>query len=138
MRSTQDGQKFLGGHILTGVHDYHPYFHGLSNPSYEPGGKLVYAARRDKGVAVFVGDDAGQEFSDIVSPIIFSPDAQHFAYVAQLGGNLVEVHDNHAGFHLPRFRPHPEVLRGLDRSTSPTSPGTTWSMNWFAALPTSC
>jgi hypothetical protein len=101
VQSTQDGQKFLGGHIRTGVHDYHPYFHGLSNPSYEPGGKLVYAARRDKGVAVFVGDDAGQEFSDIVSPIIFSPDAQHFAYVAQLGGNLIEVHDNHAGSTFP-------------------------------------
>jgi hypothetical protein len=101
VQSTQDGQKFLRGHIRTGVHDYHPYFHGLSNPSYEPGGKLVYAARRDKGVAVFVGDDAGQEFSDIVSPIIFSPDAQHFAYVAQLGGNLIEVHDNHAGSTFP-------------------------------------
>jgi hypothetical protein len=104
MLRSYDGQKFFGGaHINTGVHDYHPYFHGLSNPFYEPGGKLVYAARREKDVAVFVGDEAGQGFTDIVSPIIFSPDAQHFAYIAQQGGNLVEVHDNHPGatFSIP-------------------------------------
>jgi WD40 repeat protein len=100
-KTTYDGQKFFG-QLRTGVHDFHPHFHGLSDPVFEPDGKLVYAARRDGGnVVVFVGNEAGPGYTDIISPLIFSPDGQHFAYVAQQGESLVEVHDNHPGITFP-------------------------------------
>ena len=83
---------------ISGVRDLVPRIFGISNPVFTPGGKLAYAALRESGdVAVFVGDEAGQGFKEIISPIIFSPDAQHFAYVAQQDDTLVEVHDNHPG-----------------------------------------
>jgi hypothetical protein len=99
VKAIYPGRKIAGGvHLNTGVHDLYPRVYGMSNPSFDPGGKLVYAASRESGdVTVFVGDEPGQGFTEIVSPIIFSPDAQHFAYVAQQGENLVEVHDNHPG-----------------------------------------
>lgn len=104
-QSTHDGQKFLGQHIRTGVLDYYAHFHGLSNPLFDPGGKLVYAARRPAGdVAVFVGGEPGPGYNEIISPLIFSPDAQHFAFVAQQGDTLVEVHDNHPGITFPMER----------------------------------
>ncbi|HEY2114691.1 MAG TPA: hypothetical protein VGJ51_06355 [Candidatus Angelobacter sp.] len=99
-KSTYDGQKFLG-EIRTGVHDFHPHFYGLSNPVFEPDGKLVYAARNGGDVVMFVGNEAGPSYTDIISPLIFSPDGQHFAYVAQQGDTLVEVHDNHPGITFP-------------------------------------
>jgi hypothetical protein len=105
VKATYPGRKIVGAvHLNTGVRDLFPRVVGISNPSFEPGGKLVYAATRESGdVAVFVGDQPGQGFMEIISPIIFSPDAQHFAYVAQQGENLVEVHDNHPGitFQVP-------------------------------------
>lgn len=99
VKATYPGRKVAGGRYLnTGVRDLYPRIAGMSNPLFEPGGKLVYAATRESGdVTVFVGDEPGLGFAEIVSPIIFSPDAQHFAYVAQQGENLVEVHDNHPG-----------------------------------------
>lgn len=99
VKATYPGKKVVGAvHLNTGVRDLYPRVVGISNPLFEPRGKLVYAATRESGdVAVFVGDEPGQGFTEIVSPIIFSPDAQHFAYVAQQGENLVEVHDNHPG-----------------------------------------
>lgn len=99
VKATYPGKKVVGArHLNTGVRDLYPRVVGISNPLFEPRGKLVYAATRESGdVAVFVGDEPGQGFTEIVSPIIFSPDAQHFAYVAQQGENLVEVHNNHPG-----------------------------------------
>jgi hypothetical protein len=91
----------LGGFTETlamGVRELTPDFHGISTPQFNPQGKLVYAARRDKGdVAVFVGLDAGPGFDEILSPIAFSEDSQHFAYVARDGDNFVEVRDNVPG-----------------------------------------
>jgi hypothetical protein len=106
VKTTYSGKKIVfGAHQLnTGVRDLYPRITGMSNPSFDPGGKLVYAAKRESGdVAVFVGEESGQGFTEIVSPIVFSPDGQHFAYVAQQDDNLVEVHDNHPGitFQVP-------------------------------------
>jgi hypothetical protein len=88
----------LGGSTETmvgGIHDLTTDFHGVSTPEFDPNGKLVYAARRDKGdVAVFQGSDAGPGFDEILSPIIFTEDSQHFAYVARRGQDFVEVRDN--------------------------------------------
>ena len=88
----------LGGStevMVGGIHDLTTDFHGVSSPEFDPNGKLVYAARRDKGdVAVFQGGDAGPGFDEILSPVIFTEDAQHFAYVARQGQDFVEVSDN--------------------------------------------
>jgi len=84
--------------LATGVRDFSADFHGISTPQFNPEGKLVYAARRDKGdVAVFVGPDAGPGFDEILSPVAFSEDSQHFAFVARDGSNFVEVRDNIPG-----------------------------------------
>lgn len=84
-----------GTNLVTGVRELSPDFHGVSTPQFNPQGKIVYAARRDKGdVAVFVGTDAGPGFDEILSPVAFSEDSQHFAYVARDGDNFVEVRDN--------------------------------------------
>ncbi len=81
--------------MLGGVRTLTTDFHGVSAPEFDPEGKLVYAARRDKGdVAVFQGTDAGPGFDEILSKVVFTPDAQHFAYVARLNGDFVEVRDN--------------------------------------------
>ncbi|MGH9746891.1 MAG: hypothetical protein ACRD59_12385 [Candidatus Acidiferrales bacterium] len=88
----------LGGSreiMVGGVRDIDADFHGVSTPEFNPEGKLVYAARRDKGdVAVFVGPDTGPGFDEILSPVIFTQDSQHFAYVARQNGDFVEVRDN--------------------------------------------
>lgn len=100
--------KAMGGvqeDIVRGVRSFTPDFHGLSDPDFNPEGKLVYAARREKGdVAVFVGAEAGTGFDEIVSPIIFTPDAKHFAYIAQDGDDFVEVRDNQPGAKFPGKR----------------------------------
>lgn len=84
--------------LATGVREFSPDFHGVSTPQFNPQGKLVYAARRDKGdVAVLVGTDAGPGFDEILSPVAFSEDSQHFAYVGRDGDNFVEVRDNVRG-----------------------------------------
>jgi hypothetical protein len=68
---------------------------GISTPQFNQDGKLVYAARRDKGdVAVFVGEQAGPGFDEILSPVAFTQDSQHFAYVAKSGKDFVVVLDN--------------------------------------------
>jgi hypothetical protein len=91
----------LGGStqmIVTGVRDLTPDFHGVSTPEFDSQGKLIYIARRDKGDnAVFVGADAGPGFDEVLSPVAFSSDSQHFAYVARQGANFVEVRDNVSG-----------------------------------------
>lgn len=100
----------LGGStesIVEGVRDLVPDFHGVSTPELDSQGKLVYAARRDKGdVAVFVGSNAGPGFEEILSPIAFSEDSQHFAYVAKDGDNFVEVRDNVPGRSFTSSRHH--------------------------------
>lgn len=84
--------------LAVGVRDLSADFHGISTPQFNPEGKLVYAARRDKGdVAVFVGPDAGPGFDEVLSPVAFSEDSQHFAFVARDGDNFVEVRDNVPG-----------------------------------------
>lgn len=86
--------EFMAG----GVRDLTPDFHGISTPQFSPEGKLIYAARRDKGdVAVFVGADAGPGFDEILSPVVFSTDSAHFAYVARQGEAFVPVRDNRPG-----------------------------------------
>lgn len=100
-------QAFGGVHevIARGVRIFSANFHGLSSPEFNPDGNLVYAARRGFGdVAVFVGAKAGVGFDDIVSLIIFTPDAKHFAYIAQVGDDFVEVRDNHSGAKFPGKR----------------------------------
>jgi hypothetical protein len=91
----------LGGsvqYIIAGVKQLQPDFHGVSTPRFDPNGELVYAARRQKGdVAVFVGDNAGPGFDEILSPIAFTKDGAHFAYVAKQGDDFVEVRDNQPG-----------------------------------------
>jgi len=91
----------LGGstQVMTrGVRELSADFHGISTPQFNPEGKLVYAARRDKGdVAVFAGTDAGPGFDEILSPVVFSEDSRHFAYVAKRGEDFVEVRDNTPG-----------------------------------------
>ncbi len=62
--------------IVRGVRNFAPDFDGLSNPGFNPEGKLVYAARRDQGdVAVIVGGEEGPAFEEIVSPVIFTSHA---------------------------------------------------------------
>lgn len=88
---------FAGSHesMVGGVRDLTTDFHGVAAPDFDPDAKLVYAARRDKGdVAVFHDNEAGPGFDEILSPIVFTPDSQHFAYVASLRGDFVEVRDN--------------------------------------------
>jgi len=100
VKTTYSGKKIIfGPHQLnTGVRDLYPRTIGMSNPSFDPGGKLVYAAKPESGdVAVLIDEEPGQGFAEIVNLIVFSPDGQHFAYVAQQGDNWVEVHDNHPG-----------------------------------------
>jgi hypothetical protein len=93
--------------IVEGVRDLVPDFHGVSTPELDSLGRLVYAARRDKGdVAVFVGANAGPGFEEILSPIAFSEDSQHFAYVAKDGDNFVEVRDNVPGRSFTSSRHH--------------------------------
>jgi hypothetical protein len=100
----------LGGStesIVEGVRDLVPDFHGVSTPDVDSQGRLVYAARRDKGdVAVFVGANAGPGYEEILSPIAFSEDSQHFAYVAKDGDNYVEVRDNVPGRSFTSSRHH--------------------------------
>jgi hypothetical protein len=84
--------------LASGVRDFSPDFHGVSSPWFNAEGKLVYAARRDKGdVAVFVGSDAGPGFDEILSFVAFSDDSKHFAYVARREKEFVEVRDNAPG-----------------------------------------
>jgi hypothetical protein len=88
---------FAGSHeyMVGGVRELTTDFHGVSSAQFDPEGKLVYAARRDRGdVAVFHGGEAGAGFDEILSPVIFTPDSAHFAYVARLHGDFVEVRDN--------------------------------------------
>jgi len=84
--------------LAAGVRDFSPDFHGVSSPQFNSEGKLVYAARRDKGdVAVFVGSEAGTGFDEILSFVAFSEDSKHFAYMARQGHDFVEVRDNVPG-----------------------------------------
>lgn len=84
--------------LAAGVRDFSPDFHGVSSPRFTLEGKLVYAARRDKGdVAVFVGTDAGPGFDEVLSFVAFSEDSKHFAYVARREKEFVEVRDNVPG-----------------------------------------
>ncbi|HUJ31139.1 MAG TPA: hypothetical protein VLY23_07645 [Candidatus Acidoferrum sp.] len=108
---THEGRGMVGAwsalagsaEVMTGgVRELTTDFHGISTPQFNPEGKLVYAARRDKGdVAVFVGDDAGPGFDEILSRVAFSEDSQHFAYIAKHGDDFVEVRDNQPGRTIP-------------------------------------
>jgi hypothetical protein len=82
-------------YMREGVRDLITDFHGVSAPEFDFEGKLVYAARRDKGdVAVFRGSEAGPGFDEILSPVAFSSDSKHFAYVGMRGDAFVEVLDD--------------------------------------------
>jgi len=90
--------SLLGGSVeflAPGIHSLNPDFHGISEPDLTSDGKLVYAIRRDKGdIAVLVGGEAGPGFEDILSPVAFTDDLKHFAFVAKQGNDFVEVRDN--------------------------------------------
>jgi len=88
--------------LAQGVRNLNPDFDGISDPDFDPDGKLVYAVRRDKGeMTVLVGDKAGPGFDDILSPVVFSGDSRHFVYIARHGSDFVEVRDNVAGRTIP-------------------------------------
>jgi hypothetical protein len=103
-QQSYEGQGIAGGwtwlagtseYMLGGLHSFRPAFHGVSDPRFNPEGKLVYAARSGKNnVAVLDGGQAGPAFDDVASGIVFSGGAKHFAYVGRRGGNFVEVRDN--------------------------------------------
>lgn len=85
--------------ILTyvhGVRNFKPL--GISAPEFNSEGKLVYSVLRHKGnEAVFVGDEAGPGFDEILSRVVFSRNSEHFAYVARRGNLFEEIHDNKPG-----------------------------------------
>lgn len=100
--------------IVGGVRELSSDFHGISSPQFNSEGKLVYAARRDKGdVAVFVGRDAGPGFDEILSPVVFSEDSQHFAYVARRGEDFVEVRDHTPGRTIPAGKRGPSDVQWI-------------------------
>ncbi len=107
--------------LAVGVRELSADFHGISTPDFNPEGKLVYAARRDKGdVAVFVGADAGPGFDEILSPVAFSEDSQHFAYVARDGNNFVEVRDNVPGRSFTSTRKRASGVQWIAMNTDAT------------------
>jgi hypothetical protein len=98
-------------YMAGGIRDLIPDFHGISTPQFSPEEKLIYAARREKGdVAVFVGTEAGPGFDEILSPVVFSAESGHFAYVARRGDEFVPVRDNHPG---PGFTPSKHGATGV-------------------------
>jgi len=110
---TYDGSGFGGGwqgafassEIVTGVHSFQPDFHGLSDPAYVADGSLVYAARRgDNDVVVFFQGQTGPAVEDVVSPIIFTDDGMHIAYVVKRGEQFVQVRDQKFGSAFPGKR----------------------------------
>jgi hypothetical protein len=100
LRGSWTGLAFFGREeeLVRGLRRLDPDFDGISDPAFSPDGKLVYAARREKGdIAVVVGSDVGPGFEEILSPVAFSEDSQHFAYVAKRGDDFVEVRDKIPG-----------------------------------------
>ncbi len=95
----------LGGsyeYMNRGVRYLSCAFHGVSQPAYSSKGKLAYAARRGDGdAAVLVDGAAGPSFDDLASPIAFSADGEHIAYVARRGKTFVEVRDQQPGPSFP-------------------------------------
>jgi hypothetical protein len=80
---------------VASLRDFFAEVDGLSNPAFNAEGKLVYAVRRNEGdIAVLAGSDPGPGFESIFSPIAFTDDSKHFAYVAVRSGTFVEVRDN--------------------------------------------
>jgi hypothetical protein len=89
-----------------GVQAMQANFFGVSDPTFSPDGKLTYAGRRGKGdVVVMVGEEAGPALDELLSPIQFSQDARHSAYVGARGDSrddsFVEVRDNQLGKTFP-------------------------------------
>ncbi len=90
--------SLIGGswqYMIGGVHDMGADFSGVSTPWYNSAGKLAYSVRRKVyDVAVLVGGEAGPGFEEILSPVVFSQDAAHFAYIAKHDGEFLEVRDH--------------------------------------------
>jgi hypothetical protein len=85
-----------------GVQALQADFFGASGPAFSPDGKLTYAVRRGKGdVVVMLGDEAGPALDELLSPILFSGNAQHAAYVGARGDSFLEVRDNQPGKTFP-------------------------------------
>ena len=77
-------------------------FFGVSGPTFSPDGKLAHAVRRGKGdVVVTFGEEAGPALDELLSPILFSRDTQHSAYVGARGDSFLEVRDNQPGKTFP-------------------------------------
>ena len=93
--------SLLGGsweYMIGGVHEFHAGFYGVSSPWFSSEGKLAYAVRRKKGEeAVLVGGETGPGFEEIISPVLFSREASHFAYIAKRDGEFLEVRDHQVG-----------------------------------------
>lgn len=85
-----------------GIQILHADLFGASDPAFSPDGKLTYAVRRGKGdVVVMVGDEAGPAVDELLSPILFSDDAKHSAYVGGRGDSFQEVRDGQPGKTFP-------------------------------------
>ena len=85
-----------------GVQDMQADLFGASSPAFCPDGKLAYGARRGKGdVVAMVGEEAGPALDELLSPILFSKDAKHSAYVGARGDSFLEVRDNQPGKTFP-------------------------------------
>ncbi len=85
-----------------GVQNMQADLFGASSPVFSPDGNLAYAVRRGKGnVVVMVGKEAGPDLDELLSPILFSSNAQHSAYVGARGDSFLEVRDNQPGKTFP-------------------------------------
>jgi WD40-like Beta Propeller Repeat len=77
-------------------------FFGVSGPAFSPDGKAAYAVRRGKGdVVAMLSEDAGPALDELLSPILFSSDAKHSAYIGARGDSFLEVRDNQPGKTFP-------------------------------------
>jgi len=77
-------------------------FFGVSGPAFGPDGKLAYAVRQGKGdVVAMLGEKAGPALDELLSPIVISSNAEHWAYVGARGDSFLEVRDNQPGKTFP-------------------------------------
>ena len=93
---------FFPGRLPPGQEVLPPGLMGVSDPEFDPKGNLVRAVCRRNGQVVMLdGNRAGPAFDDVVSSVVFSVHARHFAYVARRGQDFIAVTDNKTGEHLP-------------------------------------
>jgi hypothetical protein len=86
-----------------GVQNMQADLFGASSPVFSPDGKLAYAVRHGKGnvAVVTAGKEDGPALDELLSPILFSSDGQHSAYVGARDGSFLEVRDHQPGKSFP-------------------------------------